>query len=200
MDIHGSPTESMEMNESESLVQSSHINDVQRSSSADPGDRGSSVDRSSSRASSYHHPLHRHSIVIDHHDGTIVIDHRDGSIRNNDLARSHCEPINEILDPNEGNIFDPNGGNIFDPNEEFLLDDLNRIAFHRVSSNDLLYEEKKKRAKFLGSYLMGDILGEGSYSKVKEVLDTRTLQRRAVKIMQEKRLRKIPNGEQNVQR
>ena len=178
MEVGASPMESMDMNES------SHAADVQRSSSADPGgDRAVSVDRSSSRASSYHHPLHRHSIVIDHHDG---------SIRNNDLARSHCEPINELFDPNDPAFL------LDDP--AFLLDDFNRIAFHRVSSKDLLYEEKKKRPKFLGSYLMGDILGEGSYSKVKEVLDTRTLQRRAVKIMQEKRLRKIPNGEQNVQR
>ena len=47
---------------------------------------------------------------------------------------------------------------------------------------------------------MGDKLGEGSYGKVKECLDQDTLQRRAVKIMKRKTLRRIPNGEQNVQR
>ncbi|KAG0695834.1 Serine/threonine-protein kinase stk11 [Chionoecetes opilio] len=47
---------------------------------------------------------------------------------------------------------------------------------------------------------MGDKLGEGSYGKMKECLDQDTLQRRAVKIMKRKALRRIPNGEQNVQR
>lgn len=47
---------------------------------------------------------------------------------------------------------------------------------------------------------MGDKLGEGSYGKVKECLDSDTLQRRAVKIMKRKTLRRIPNGDQNVQR
>ena len=40
----------------------------------------------------------------------------------------------------------------------------------------------------------------GAFSKVKEVLDVYTLCRRAIKIMKRKRLRKIPNGEVNVQR
>ena len=57
------------------------------------------------------------------------------------------------------------------------------------------------RAKIVGGkYLKGEVLGEGSYSKVKEMLDCQLLCRRAVKIMKERRLRKIPNGEQNVRR
>jgi serine/threonine-protein kinase 11 len=47
---------------------------------------------------------------------------------------------------------------------------------------------------------MGDLLGEGSYGKVKEVLDTETLCRKAVKILKRRKLRRIPNGEQNVER
>ena len=74
------------------------------------------------------------------------------------------------------------------------------LAFHRVHSFEILYQKKKKRAKFVGQYVMGDVVGEGSYSKVKECLDSRTLERKAAKIMKKKRLRKIPNGEQNVQR
>lgn len=54
--------------------------------------------------------------------------------------------------------------------------------------------------QLVGKYVMGDKLGEGSYGKVKECLDQETLQRRAVKIMKRKALRRIPNGEQNVQR
>ncbi len=47
---------------------------------------------------------------------------------------------------------------------------------------------------------MGDVLGEGSYGKVKECLDSENLCRRAVKIMKKKKLRKIPYGEANVKR
>nr|XP_008509735.1 PREDICTED: serine/threonine-protein kinase STK11-like [Equus przewalskii] len=47
---------------------------------------------------------------------------------------------------------------------------------------------------------MGDLLGEGSYGKVKEVLDSETLCRRAVKILKKKKLRRIPNGEANVKK
>lgn len=47
-------------------------------------------------------------------------------------------------------------------------------------------------------YLMGSLLGEGCYGKVKEVLDLDTLTRRAVKIVARKKLRRIPNGEQSV--
>lgn len=71
--------------------------------------------------------------------------------------------------------------------------------FHRVESHEVVYQGRK-RAKLIAKYLMGDLLGEGSYGKVKELLDTETLCRRAVKILKKKRLRKIPNGEQNVQR
>jgi len=94
---------------------------------------------------------------------------------------------------------------VFEESEEigFLFDsqECRPLAFHRVCSNEILYHVKKKVPKFIGNkYLMGGLLGEGSYSKVKEVMDTETLQRRAVKIMATKRLKKIPNGEQNVQR
>lgn len=66
---------------------------------------------------------------------------------------------------------------------------------------DIVYEEARKEAKIIGGrYLKGEQLGEGSYSKVKEMLDVNTLCRRAVKIMKEKRLKRIPNGEANVQR
>lgn len=40
----------------------------------------------------------------------------------------------------------------------------------------------------------------GSYGKVKEVLDSETLCRRAVKILTQRKLKRIPNGEQNVRR
>ncbi|PVD23410.1 hypothetical protein C0Q70_16679 [Pomacea canaliculata] len=86
---------------------------------------------------------------------------------------------------------------------DFLHDDdpLDQPFFiQRVNSDEIVYQPRRRRAKLIGKYLMGDVLGEGSYGKVKEVLDTETLFRRAVKILKRKKLRKIPNGEQNVQR
>jgi len=82
--------------------------------------------------------------------------------------------------------------------DEDAISDL--IAIRRVDSKDVVYEHKKKTTKVLGKYVMGDVLGEGSYAKVKEAIDSETLTRRAVKIMKKRKLRKIPNGEANVER
>ncbi|XP_035279608.1 serine/threonine-protein kinase STK11-like [Anguilla anguilla] len=71
---------------------------------------------------------------------------------------------------------------------------------HHIDSTEVIYQPRCKRAKLIGKYLMGDLLGEGSYGKVKEVLDSETLCRRAVKILKKKRLRRIPNGEANVKK
>lgn len=72
--------------------------------------------------------------------------------------------------------------------------------FNRVDSAEIIYQQKKKNIKMVGKYVMGDVLGEGSYGKVKEVLDSENLCRKAVKILTKRKLRRIPNGEQNVQR
>lgn len=82
----------------------------------------------------------------------------------------------------------------------FLGDEDPNIFFHRVDSDQIIYQPRRKRAKLIGKYLMGDALGEGSYGKVKEMLDSENLRRCAVKIMKRRKLRRIPNGEQNVQR
>jgi len=86
--------------------------------------------------------------------------------------------------------------------QEFCWDDniSDLLAIRRVDSKDVVYENKKKTTKIIGNYVMGDVLGEGSYAKVKEAIDQNTLCRRAVKIMKKRKLRKIPNGEQNVSR
>ncbi|CAG9760959.1 unnamed protein product [Ceutorhynchus assimilis] len=70
--------------------------------------------------------------------------------------------------------------------------------FHRVDSDQIIYNMKKKRLKVIGKYVMGDLLGEGAYGKVKEMMDSETLCRRAVKIFKDKKLKRIPNGEQSV--
>ncbi|XP_068899568.1 serine/threonine-protein kinase STK11 isoform X1 [Tenebrio molitor] len=84
-----------------------------------------------------------------------------------------------------------------------LSDDLDGVNinnfFHRVSSDQVIYQARK-RLKMIGKYVMGDVLGEGSYGKVKEMLDSDTLCRCAVKILKQRKLRRIPNGVQNVER
>jgi len=72
--------------------------------------------------------------------------------------------------------------------------------FQRLDSDEVVYKVKKKKCKFIGDYVMGDLLGEGSYGKVKEVMHCKTLHRRAVKILKKRKLRRIPNGEANVDR
>ena len=54
------------------------------------------------------------------------------------------------------------------------------LFFQRLNSEEVIYQSNKKKCKFLGKYIMGDLLGEGSYGKVKEVLDSETLVRRYV--------------------
>lgn len=79
-----------------------------------------------------------------------------------------------------------------------LFADCNRLF---QPCDDNLIEEvfTEKKPKIVNGYLFGDTIGEGSYGKVKEVLEVTTLVRRAVKIIKAARLRKIPNGRANVE-
>lgn len=115
----------------------------------------------------------------------------------NTLLGSHeLKSLNTFYEPTDVWL---NNGNTGDFNDD--LENIN-IAnfFHRVDSDQIIYQSKKQKLKLIGKYVMGDLLGEGSYGKVKEMLDSETLCRRAVKILKQKKLRRIPNGEQNVQR
>ncbi|XP_071496934.1 serine/threonine-protein kinase STK11-like [Diadema setosum] len=110
-----------------------------------------------------------------------------------------AEMIERCLDQDTPNHIPPHWAQ----NDHFSFfgdDDDMHVFIHRVDSADIVYQPRKKRAKMVGKYLMGDALGEGSYGKVKEVLDSETLCRRAVKILKKKKLKRIPNGEQNVKR
>lgn len=112
-----------------------------------------------------------------------------------------------LIDPDEeeinnevfGDLEGISGAGWINDDPNYDVDEFN-MFFHRVNSDQIIYEEKKKRCKFIGKYVMGDLLGEGSYGKVKEMLDSETLCRKAVKIFKKKKLRRIPNGEINVQR
>ena len=103
--------------------------------------------------------------------------------------------------------FNLGGGGDDEDSDDPLHDDPWPSAFddddfviRTIPSNEIICETVERKAKCIGKYLMGDVLGEGAYGKVKEVLDIVTLQRRAVKIMKRQRLRKIPHGEENVKR
>lgn len=91
-------------------------------------------------------------------------------------------------------------GNNFENDEELNIEGGGEtVIFQQVESLDRLFVEgREKPPKFInGRYLISTQLGQGSYGKVKEILDTYTLQRKAVKIMNKQKLKKIPNGEQN---
>ncbi|KAI6651209.1 hypothetical protein LOD99_5356 [Oopsacas minuta] len=87
---------------------------------------------------------------------------------------------------------------------EDMLDDpepLSSIFPYIDSHTHIIYEKKHKYADFIGDrYLKGSLIGEGSYSKVKDTLDAQSLTRKAAKIVSRKKIRKIPNGEINVRR
>ncbi|KAJ3085094.1 Serine/threonine-protein kinase stk11, partial [Quaeritorhiza haematococci] len=69
---------------------------------------------------------------------------------------------------------------------------------HKIDSSEIVWRNQATIVKMIGPYLLGDIIGKGSFGKVKEGLCSETLQRVAVKIINKKRLRKIPNGVENV--
>lgn len=69
-------------------------------------------------------------------------------------------------------------------------------VFSKLSDSDIVYA--KKEPKLVGSYLFGEALGKGAYAKVKEAVNIQTRQKVAVKVINKKQLRKIPNGEENV--
>ena len=46
-------------------------------------------------------------------------------------------------------------------------DDYPEVIFHKVPSADIVYETTPQIPKFVGKYLLGDALGEGSYARVR---------------------------------
>ena len=46
-------------------------------------------------------------------------------------------------------------------------DDYPDVIFHKVPSADIVYESTPRVPKFIGQYLLGDVLGEGSYARVR---------------------------------
>ena len=67
-------------------------------------------------------------------------------------------------------------------------------GIHGLDPSEIQYSEKK--VKRVGPYVMGRVLGEGSYGKVKEAVHSVTLRRVAIKIIRVRHLKKIPSGEE----
>lgn len=65
-----------------------------------------------------------------------------------------------------------------DPTDDWNVPHPHPLFFQRLDSEEVVYKVQKKKCKFIGKYVMGDLLGEGSYGKVKEALDSETLVRR----------------------
>ena len=119
--------------------------------------------------------------------------------------RTHFDEMDENMESlkfQEGEEYDdfdesrqPQSGiSYFDEEEETG----NEMFFKRVDSLDMV---KPKKAKIIKNYLFGEMLGDGSYGKVKECLDMGSLARRAVKIINLKMVaRKIPRGVENVRK
>jgi len=71
----------------------------------------------------------------------------------------------------------------------------NRSEFVPLARNSLGPHQKKVK-----HYILGGALGEGSFGKVKEAVDTRTHRLSAVKIIKKRSIQKIPGGEESVER
>lgn len=102
--------------------------------------------------------------------------------RYEDLIEDNCDLGNYYQDEEE--------------NQENML--MMDTFFKRVDSMDLV---KPKKAKIVNNYLIGEVLGDGSYGKVKECIEMTNLTRRAVKIINLKTVaKKIPRGVDNVRK
>lgn len=71
-------------------------------------------------------------------------------------------------------------------------------VFTQLGPNDVSY--KVRTQKKVHQYLLGEAVGEGSYAKVKEAIDTSTNRKVAIKILTKRKLRKLPHGESAVKK
>jgi len=69
----------------------------------------------------------------------------------------------------------------------------------KLNPDEISYKIRE-HPKTIRNYIVGETLGEGSFGKVYEVLDCKTYQRYAMKIVKKRKVRKIPGAEQCVKR
>jgi serine/threonine-protein kinase 11 len=145
---------------------------------------------SSSIENNSHFPTRSESIICDYPEDEEIIPTSNLPVQQPSILYNYKNNQQHL----EGQFNEDDGEQI--STFKFDLTPFTPVPIQRVSSEDELnFYVKHKRAKFIGPYLFGDVIGQGSYAKVKECLDRRNLCRRAVKIMQRRRLRKTPHGE-----
>lgn len=71
--------------------------------------------------------------------------------------------------------------------------------FTQLQPSDISYKVREQ-PKMVHQYILGEILGEGSYAKVREAVDSITSRRVAIKILKKRHLKKIPGGENSVKK
>jgi len=71
--------------------------------------------------------------------------------------------------------------------------------FTQLQPSDISYKIREQ-PKMVHQYILGEILGEGSYAKVREAVDSITSRRVAIKILKKRHLKKIPGGENSVKK
>lgn len=128
-----------------------------------------------------------------HHKVVVIVDDAENELRHTtDRIASTIDGYDDEIHDEDGKIYE----NHSNPDRVSWLendDDIAEMDFHtmvntqnlffnRVSSDEVIYQSKKPKCKMVGKYVFGDLLGEGSYGKVKELLDSETLRRRAVKV------------------
>jgi serine/threonine-protein kinase 11 len=71
--------------------------------------------------------------------------------------------------------------------------------FTQLQPSDISYKVRD-RPKEVKQYVLGDVLGEGSYAKVRAAVDSNTQRKVAIKILKKRHLKKIPGGESSVKK
>lgn len=75
-------------------------------------------------------------------------------------------------------------------------------SIKRLTPEEITFKMRdgRKVLRNASRYIVGELLGEGSYGKVKEVLDAKSKKILAVKILTRRKLRNIPGGEESILR
>jgi len=77
-------------------------------------------------------------------------------------------------------------------NDSTDLSDPDNDFTWKIKDTEITY--RTKTPKTINQYLLGEVLGKGSYGKVREALDTTNFERVAIKIVKKQLLRKLPGG------
>jgi len=78
---------------------------------------------------------------------------------------------------------------------------IQRADYKLREMNEVIADDRSEigyNSKIVKEYVLGEVLGEGSYGKVYEALSTKTNQVVALKVAKRKNLQKIPNGEESI--